>query len=395
MYLPCFTALAMGFACTFIRAKYYNREFIFLCFICAVYFFVDAGYLTVGTNYKTIVTLDPIGIASELCIIPAVTVYLFQQWQKRPPKPIAFISYLPAVIFGTMSLTFMFVAGRTAIFSLLQHIDINHEYPPDCNINAVRYYYISSVITEWVLSIEMVMGIMFASYMLLKARKNKDLDQTGYTRFSGLVRYSALAITICIGRVAIGRRFMLENQGFCCAVSFVLALSFVIFCRFHIATPDPAAMATLQAREQKKNRKALAEPEKAEDERKEEEEEYVDLVSPEIGINQDLRYRLQDKIEEEKAYLRPGLTIEELAAELGTNRTYISIIINKAFNKSFRELINERRISYAKEFMTANPQSKIEEIAEASGFSSGAQFCRKFKEIEGLTPNSWLRSGRD
>jgi len=97
-------------------------------------------------------------------------------------------------------------------------------------------------------------------------------------------------------------------------------------------------------------------------------------------------------MDDEKAYLQPDLTIESVAERLGTNRTYVSMIINKNFGKSFREFVNERRIATAKEYMLANPQSKVEEIAEVSGFAGGSQFCRKFKEMEGVTPNMWLRS---
>lgn len=383
MYLPCFTALAVGFVCTFLRSKYYNRQFIFLCFILSIYFFIDAGYLTVGTNYKTIVTLDPLGIISELCLIPATTIFLFQQLKHRPIKPIAYLSYLPAVVFGTICTTFMFITGRTAIFNLIEHIDATQALPAEYNINAYRYYYISNVITEWATGIELFLGIVTIACMHYIARKNRTADSDSYRRFSGLVKYSVIVMSICIFRVAIGRRFMLEHQGICCAISFVIALCFARFTSFYIMHPLSAESAIPASSD-----KAEV-PEKS---KEESEGEKIEKKIPELEIDINLRQRLRHKIEEEKVFLRPDITIEELAEELGTNRTYISMIINKSLSKSFRELINDRRINYAKEFMTANPQSKIEEIAEASGFSSGAQFCRKFKEIEGMTPNAWLRT---
>ena len=54
-----------------------------------------------------------------------------------------------------------------------------------------------------------------------------------------------------------------------------------------------------------------------------------------------LRNRLQQCFEEDKVYLDPKLRLSELAARLGTNRTYLSQYFNHSCAQSFYEYVNE------------------------------------------------------
>jgi len=104
-----------------------------------------------------------------------------------------------------------------------------------------------------------------------------------------------------------------------------------------------------------------------------------------------LKKQLVAYIKDEQAFLDPGITLDQVAEHLRTNRTYISMIMNKEFGKSFREAINHCRIDYAKQYILEHRDAKLEEVADASGFTSGSQFSRKFKEVEGVTPINWIR----
>lgn len=90
-------------------------------------------------------------------------------------------------------------------------------------------------------------------------------------------------------------------------------------------------------------------------------------------------------------YLRPGLTLKELADTLHTNRTYLSGYIKITYNISFREWITRLRIEYAKQTMTQHPDRNINEIAEASGFMSSSHFIKTFKEKTGYSPAKWRK----
>lgn len=98
---------------------------------------------------------------------------------------------------------------------------------------------------------------------------------------------------------------------------------------------------------------------------------------------------------DDEGYLRPGLTIKELADTLHTNRTYLSGYINTSLNTTFRDWITRLRIDYAKQRMTSHPEQKIAEIAEASGFMSQSHFMKTFKDKEGCSPAKWKKAKKN
>lgn len=91
-------------------------------------------------------------------------------------------------------------------------------------------------------------------------------------------------------------------------------------------------------------------------------------------------------------YLTPGLTIKDLADEIGTNRTYLSNYINSTYNTTFRSWITSLRLEYAKQRLIEAPEQKLSEIAETSGFVSLSTFMKIFKEKEGCTPAQWRKT---
>ena len=90
-------------------------------------------------------------------------------------------------------------------------------------------------------------------------------------------------------------------------------------------------------------------------------------------------------------FTHPGLTIEELAQTIGTNRTYLSAYINKTYALTFREWIANLRIDYAKQLFRANPKMSVGEVCEATGFLSQSYFVKIFSDREGLSPAKWKR----
>ena len=93
----------------------------------------------------------------------------------------------------------------------------------------------------------------------------------------------------------------------------------------------------------------------------------------------------------EKRYLVAQLTIDDLAADMGTNKLYMSRYINKKYGVNFSTWITKLRISEAKKYMEAHPQVKQEEVAYHSGFSSSSYFSKVFSRMEGMTPAAWRK----
>lgn len=109
-----------------------------------------------------------------------------------------------------------------------------------------------------------------------------------------------------------------------------------------------------------------------------------------------LREQLQEAIVQRKLYLNPGLTIIDLACECGTNRTQLSLLLNKELGLSFRDYINHCRIQYAALPLLEDEEAghKIEEVALLSGFGSTATFYRAFAKEKGMAPQQWQESIR-
>lgn len=107
-------------------------------------------------------------------------------------------------------------------------------------------------------------------------------------------------------------------------------------------------------------------------------------------LHTDLAVRLSGWIAA-NGYLRPGLTIRELADTLHTNRTYLSEYIKATYDRSFRDWISGLRIDHAKQMLLRSPELTILEIAEKSGFLSPSHFMRTFKEHEACSPARWRR----
>lgn len=93
----------------------------------------------------------------------------------------------------------------------------------------------------------------------------------------------------------------------------------------------------------------------------------------------------------QNGYTKPGLTIEELAGVLGTNRTYLSAYIKSTFHVSFREWITGLRFEYAKRMLVEHPELTVAGISEISGFLSQSYFMKIFKEKEGCSPARWRK----
>lgn len=102
---------------------------------------------------------------------------------------------------------------------------------------------------------------------------------------------------------------------------------------------------------------------------------------------------MMNLMQNDRLYLNVNLTIEDVAAELNTNRVYVSRAVNNILNTSFRDYVNSLRINYAKDFMLSNPKATQEMIASNCGFIDGTAFNKKFRQITGMTPREWLLRG--
>lgn len=137
-----------------------------------------------------------------------------------------------------------------------------------------------------------------------------------------------------------------------------------------------------------KERKVKEEDEEAEGEevtatsrtKKPYKEDFRDILRPRIAVWM-----------KAKAYTHEQFTLEELAARLYTNKTYLSTFIKDEYDMNFSSWVASLRIDEAKRIMLKEPEKKLQEVAYECGFSSLAYFSSVFSKSEGISPSAWQR----
>lgn len=99
---------------------------------------------------------------------------------------------------------------------------------------------------------------------------------------------------------------------------------------------------------------------------------------------------LERLFSEERLWLNPRLTINDVAQALGTNRTYLSDYLNHRLGTTFYEYVNAYRIrAAAEQLLSPSCTLTIEAVAESCGFNSVSTFRRVFIRRYGCTPNRY------
>lgn len=105
--------------------------------------------------------------------------------------------------------------------------------------------------------------------------------------------------------------------------------------------------------------------------------------------------RLEKLMCEDKIYANNMLTKEQVAKMLGTNRTYLSQIINEQTSRTFTQYINAFRIEEAARILSdANNDTPLKAICSDIGFSSRTTFYSLFRESVGMSPAQYRQTVR-
>ena len=111
----------------------------------------------------------------------------------------------------------------------------------------------------------------------------------------------------------------------------------------------------------------------------------------------DIGSMLQNHCEATQLYLRHDLTLSELAAAIGTNRTYLSNYFSQQ-GDTYNAYINRLRIKhfillYHETVSQSRPFTALE-LSQQCGYRTYRTFSAAFRQHMGVTVTAWMRSER-
>lgn len=127
----------------------------------------------------------------------------------------------------------------------------------------------------------------------------------------------------------------------------------------------------------------------------EEEKKLSNIVSStdeESNKYNELFAEIKAYLEKNKPFKDPDFSIQQLAAELNSNSTYISRAINMNTNMNFKTFINKYRINQVKQELNDIDSNKytLMYIYTSAGFKYQSTFNKVFKQIENITPSEYI-----
>ncbi|WP_241676570.1 helix-turn-helix domain-containing protein [Flavobacterium pectinovorum] len=124
-----------------------------------------------------------------------------------------------------------------------------------------------------------------------------------------------------------------------------------------------------------------------------EEKNKEQLAVSEKEYNEEL-LKLQHYMVEEKPFLNPSLTIQDVSATIEIPVRDLSLLINHKLEQHFYDFVNTYRIEEAMEILKDTTKSKMTvlEILYEVGFNSKSSFNTAFKKHTGDTPTVYRKS---
>lgn len=129
-------------------------------------------------------------------------------------------------------------------------------------------------------------------------------------------------------------------------------------------------------------------------------DEPDDAADDEAGADADrflieLQARFEALMADPAVYADKEVSKEKVARLLGTNRTYVSRMVNRIYGVNFPAYVNSLRIKEAIRVLS-DPMNDtpLKTLADDIGYSSMTTFYAKFKEETGMTPASFRQKAK-
>lgn len=121
------------------------------------------------------------------------------------------------------------------------------------------------------------------------------------------------------------------------------------------------------------------------------EENPADILADPVPELNQWKTRLLEHMQEERPYLHPELTLNQLAQQLQLSPSVLSRTINQGLGQNFNDFINAYRVREMERRLSAGDQEQytLMSLAFESGFNSKATFNRAFRKFTGTAPSDY------
>ena len=129
-----------------------------------------------------------------------------------------------------------------------------------------------------------------------------------------------------------------------------------------------------------------------------EKEPTQDQPSAQRRATVDVAQLLKQHCEDTQLYLQYDLTLSQLAAAIGTNRTYLGEHFSEegiTYNTYINRLRIQHFVSVYRESVSRGQRPTALSLAQQCGFKSYSTFGAAFKQIMGQTVTAWMKENND
>ena len=96
----------------------------------------------------------------------------------------------------------------------------------------------------------------------------------------------------------------------------------------------------------------------------------------------------------ETNYMNPEISLVSVSNQIAVSPNYLSASIKKIAGNTFIDLLSQKRISIAKNFLITS-NMKVREISEKCGYTDQHYFSYCFKKYTGTSPNEFRRKSQE
>lgn len=102
--------------------------------------------------------------------------------------------------------------------------------------------------------------------------------------------------------------------------------------------------------------------------------------------------RIERLVKDEKLYLNPDLSRQDILDRLSINKNLFSSIMQKHLQMTLPEYLSHLRVQHAIQLMDKQPHFTAQALAEESGFKNLRNLQRNFKSVTGMTFSEFRES---